>query len=86
MLRRKDRRVEGLTLTLLLSGTGLLARKATAKAWTAAARKPPPYDESNFEVDIKEAIAWAVLSGAVVGVARLVARRVIAYRGSPLDD
>ena len=66
----------------LLVATAMLTRKSLAKTWEAVGDKPAPPDEDNAEVDLREAVAWALLSGAAVGLARLFARRYIAYRGS----
>ena len=85
-MNRNDRLVSGATLALLLAGTTILARKGAAKTWTRVAHKPPPPEESNHDVDMREALLWAVASGAAVGVARLLVRRFVAYRGSPLDE
>jgi len=78
--------IGGLALTALMFGASHAARGGAAKTWTYATNQPPPHDQSNRDVDLKEAIAWAVLSGAVVGVARLLVRRGIVYEGSPTDS
>lgn len=85
-MNRKDTLFSGATLALLLGGTAILARRGAARTWRRVAHKPPPPEESNDDVDMREALLWAVASGAAVGVARLLVRRFIAYRGSPLDE
>lgn len=84
-MARKDKLVDGLALTLLLYGTAHLARKGTAGTWSLVTGRKPPVEKSNVEVDVKEAATWALVSGAVVGVARLFVRRWIARPGTPLD-
>lgn len=84
-MNSNDRLVGGATLALLLAGTTILTRKGVSKTWARVAHKPPPPEESNDEVDMKEAILWAVISGTAVGIARLFVRRYIGYRGSPFE-
>lgn len=86
MAKRSDQRIGGIALLLLLAGTGVLARKATAAAWIQASGQRIPPDQTNTEVTLGEAVGWALVSGAVVGVARTLVRRRLAYRGSVMDD
>ncbi len=56
----------------LLAATG--ARKALARSWTARRGAVPGSPEAN-DTNWAEAVLWAVVSGVVVGVVRLVAQR-----------
>lgn len=57
-----------------------LAGRALDAGWRAVTGKEPPTDPEDPEIEWREAVAWAVLSGMVIGVARLLAaRRVAAY-------
>lgn len=82
----QSKTVGRVTLSLLLIGATLLTRKTTASAWSAVTKEPAPRDQSNRAVDMEDAIAWALVSGAAVGFARLLVRRGIGYEGSPLDN
>lgn len=70
-------------MTVLLIGASLLARESVAKGWAKAAGEEPPREKSNREVGLREAAAWALVSGSVVGLARMLIRRTIGYRGTP---
>ena len=56
-------------------GAAALAKKAIDKSWTVATGKKPPENPADPDVDIWEAVAWAVASGTAVGVARMLAQR-----------
>jgi hypothetical protein len=56
-------------------GAGVLAKRLVTSAWKLATGKEPPANPEDPEVSWKEALGWAVASGAVVGVARLLATR-----------
>ena len=61
-------------------GAGGVARKLLTGGWTSATGKAPPANPEDPEVSWPEAIGWAVTSGAVIGVARLLAtRKAAAY-------
>ncbi len=61
-------------------GAALVARKLTTRVWTSATGKAPPANPEDPEVSWPEAVGWAVASGAIIGVARLVAtRKAAAY-------
>ena len=55
-----------------------VARKTLAFAWRTATGKEPPANPEHPAVTWPEAAAWAVVSGAVVGLARLVAQKKVA--------
>jgi len=58
----------------------VVARKLLTSGWTATTGKEPPANPEDPEVSWPEAVGWAVASGAVVGVARLLAtRKAAAY-------
>ena len=57
-----------------------LAEHGLRAAWRAATGAEPPDIPEDPDTRIGEAVAWAVLSGAVIGLARLAAtRRAAAY-------
>ena len=56
-------------------GAAVLAKKLVTTGWVAATGKEPPANPEDPEVSWPEAIGWAVASGAVVGLARLLAMR-----------
>jgi len=61
-------------------GAAVVARKLATTTWTSATGKAPPANPEDPEVSWPEAVGWAVASGAVVGVARLLAtRKAAAY-------
>ena len=55
------------------------ARKALNTAWKAATGKEPPANPASPEVDMREALAWAAVSGTIVAVARMLATRRAAH-------
>ena len=56
-------------------GASALARKATEVAWRKAARREPPSSPKNPDSKWAEALAFAAISGAIGGAAKLVATR-----------
>ncbi len=60
-------------------GTGMVARKVSDKALSAAWKKTkhsePPADPASPGTPWSEAISWAVASGVAMAVARLLATR-----------
>ena len=56
-------------------GAATLARKLVTSGWTAATGKEPPANPEDPDVSWPEAVGWAVASGALIGVARLLATR-----------
>ena len=67
------------------------ARKLIAFAWTRATGKEPPVHPEDLDVELKEALGWAVVTGVVMEAARLLATRaatkqVRAYQGAPAKD
>ena len=55
-----------------------VARKSLALAWKTATGKEPPANPEHPAVTWPEAISWAVISGAVMGVARMIAQKKVA--------
>lgn len=55
-----------------------IARKLLSSAWKLASGKEPPEKPEHPAVTWPEAVSWAVLSGAVVAGARLIAQKKVA--------
>lgn len=70
---------DGLAWKLVAAGAAMaataLARKATEAAWRRAARREPPTSPKHPDSKWAEALAFAALTGAVAGAAKLVATR-----------
>jgi hypothetical protein len=71
----KASNVIGLVTTLAATA---VAKKAVDATWKIGAGKKPPTDPTDPDVQVREAMLWAVLSGAVIGVAKMWASRKIA--------
>lgn len=56
-------------------GAGVLAKNVASKAWEKGTGKTPPTNPESPTTTWAEAAAWAVVSGALVGLARMVATR-----------
>jgi len=52
-----------------------LAKKAADATWKVTTGKKPPENPADPDVDIWEAVSWAVVSGMLVGLARMLAQR-----------
>jgi mono/diheme cytochrome c family protein len=65
-------------------GAAAIAKKALDSGWKAATGKRPPENPADPDVQMGEAIAWAVVSGTMVALARMLAQRRAAdyYRRS----
>ena len=68
-------------------GSAALAKKGLDAAWKVATGKQPPENPADPDVEIWEAVAWAVASGTMVGLAKMFASRKAAgyYRKSTGD-
>ena len=64
------------TLSALLGA--FVARKLLTFGWEKTTGREPPANPEHPSVTWPEAVTWAVLSGAMVGVARLIAQRKVA--------
>jgi ribonucleotide monophosphatase NagD (HAD superfamily) len=64
---------------VLAMASGLVGARAAAKAingtWHAATGGEPPKNPADPDVSWKEAIGFAILSGAIAGVARTIAQK-----------
>lgn len=56
-------------------GAAALAKKTLDSGWRAATGKRPPENPADPDVQIGEAVAWAVVSGTFVALARMLAQR-----------
>ena len=63
-----------------------ITRKVVTTAWTKTTGKEPPENPEDPEVGWVEAVGWAVMMGAAVSIARLLATRAVhkrAYASAP---
>lgn len=67
--------VAKLATTAAAIGASLVARKLTDGTWKFVTGKPSPSNPEDPEIDLKEAIAFAVVSGVFVGLVRMLANR-----------
>jgi hypothetical protein len=61
--------------TLAAVGAAIAARNATSAVWRKRTGHDPPTNPADPDTSWGEAVAWTLVTGALVGVARLVARR-----------
>jgi len=58
--------------------SGLLATRVAAVAWRGVTGRPAPTLTRHPEVSTREAVAWAVVGGALVELVKMVIRRSVA--------
>lgn len=56
-------------------GASVVAKKVLNTGWQTATGKHPPANPADPDVDMREAVAWAVLSGTLIALARMLAAR-----------
>jgi hypothetical protein len=56
-------------------GAAAVAKKGLNTTWRATTGKNPPANPADPDVDLWEAIAWAAVSGTMIGIARMLATR-----------
>ena len=56
-------------------GAAAMAKKGADATWKLATGKKPPENPADPDVEIWEAVAWAAVSGLLVGLARMLAQR-----------
>jgi hypothetical protein len=56
----------------------VLAKKVMTSGWKLATGNPPPANPEDPSVSWNEAVAFAIASGAIIGVARLIVTRKVA--------
>lgn len=54
---------------------GALVRQGLNQTWKMVKHADPPVDAASPDVEWRDAIAWTVATGVVVGLGRLFARR-----------
>jgi hypothetical protein len=57
---------------------GALAKRVVDATWRLGSGRRPPNDPSDPDVAVREALLFAVLTGAAVGIARLFVDRRLA--------
>ncbi|HVB41246.1 MAG TPA: DUF4235 domain-containing protein [Streptosporangiaceae bacterium] len=62
--------------TLAGTAAGFVARKAISFAWTKVTGRKPPEKAEDPRIALGEAVMWALVLGAGVGVARVLAVRL----------
>ena len=56
-------------------GAAAVAKKGLNTTWRAATGKNPPANPADPDVDVREAVAWAAVSGTLIAIARMLATR-----------
>ena len=67
--------VAKLLTTVAALGAAFVARKMTDGTWKFVTGKDSPQNPEDPDIDMKEAVAFAVLSGVIMGLARMLANR-----------
>ena len=86
MAKKKKKNADAggqLFVTLMSTGVSLVMRKVLGTAWTKARGKEPPVDLTDPRVTFGEAIAWSILLGISVEIARFFIIRTVAKRELP---
>ena len=56
-------------------GAAALAKRGLTTTWRMTTGKNPPANPADPDVSLGEAVAWAVASGTMIGLARMLASR-----------
>ena len=74
-MKKPDTLAEQILLGVLLFGATALVLKGSETAWSAVTKELPPPKIGDQNVDLKDELAWVVLSGLAVGLIRVFVRR-----------
>lgn len=69
-------------ISLAAASVSMLTRKSVQKSWEKITDQPAPKDKPKSDVDLKEALIWAALSGVSAGVARMAVHYIMEDRRS----
>ncbi|MFK5690768.1 DUF4235 domain-containing protein [Ornithinimicrobium sp. LYQ92] len=67
--------VAKLATTAAAVGASFIAHKLTNGTWKFVTGRDSPENPEDPDIDFKEAVAFAVLSGVIVGLSRMIANR-----------
>lgn len=74
-------RAQSVFATVATLGATAAVRKGMDATWKVGSKgKPPPTDPADPEVRIREAVLFAILSGAAIGVVRMYIARKLATK------
>jgi hypothetical protein len=59
---------------------GFVAKNAITMIWNKSTGKEPPTNPESPDVDLAEAVGWAVVMGVGMELARLLATRAVAHQ------
>lgn len=62
--------------TLVALATSMVLKNTIEKSWEKTTKRKAPKTPTEKHVDWKEAIAWAVISGIIVSVAKLLTTKL----------
>lgn len=68
-------RIFKLVGTGLAIGAGVAAKKVAESGWKVVMNDDPPANPEDPDTEMWEAVAWALASGAIIAIARLVMTR-----------
>ena len=67
--------VNGLLVSGIAAGGAFLVRRAIGYGWKKAMKSDPPKNPADRDVDLKEALAWTLITGIIASLVRLLVRR-----------
>ena len=73
---KKDKSAAWSALSVVTAvGAAALAKRMLDTTWRAATGKNPPANPADPDVEIREAVAWAAVSGTLIALAKMLATR-----------
>ncbi len=71
----KDPKIFSVFSLVAAIGAAAVAKKVVTTGWRAATGKNPPANPADPDVDVREAVLWAAVSGTLIALARMLATR-----------
>lgn len=73
----KKQNISALVLTLAATA---VAKKIADATWKIGAGKEPPTDPADPDIELREAVVWAIVSGAIISLVRMFISRRFAKK------
>ena len=67
--------MNGLLVSGIAAGSAYLVRRAIGYGWKKTMKSDPPKNPADRDVNLKEALAWTLLTGVIASLVRLLVRR-----------